>query len=109
MTRARRPIVREGGFLLSSQIRIGDCVRITTKTDDMISSHVGIVAKRDYVGRGTAFYTATGQLLGVDWHDTVSVFSARLLRMPKELLDAPLEGFDALMEIVNGNTDAPGS
>lgn len=101
----RRPPVKIGGFILSDQIRIGDVVRITTVSGDMVSSNTGEVAKRSSVGQGIGFYTAQGQLLGVDWRNHVDLFRARLIRNAKIYDDLPLEGFDALTEFAHGNPD----
>jgi len=94
----KRPTVKVGGFILSEQIRIGDVVRITTASGDMVSSNTGKVGKREHVGqRGVSFYTPHGQLLGTDWRDG-STFKARLIKNAEILESVVLEGFDTLTE-----------
>jgi hypothetical protein len=101
--RSRRPSIRVGGFIMHDQIRIGDVVRITTVSGDMVSSNTGKVALRRTHGNQVEFSTAQGQILGVYYGNSVDVFRARLIKNAEILDSVTLEGFDALTEVTNGN------
>jgi hypothetical protein len=88
---------------MHDQIRIGDVVRITTATGDMVTSNTGKVAKRHTAGNKVTFFTAQGQLIGTYYGNSVDLFRARLIKNAEILDSVELEGFDALQEVTNGN------
>lgn len=81
-------------YIQPESVSIGDTVRMYTVVGDMQISNIGVVARREHVGRATEYYTAQGNLLGVNWRDGVTKLRVTLLKPAPQNAPIPLEGIE---------------